>query len=404
MIRNLINFPKSNLTAILILTVVLIGSWSSSLPALRSVSSGDIDTLPEKIYDDLVITDLQSISAKLNEISGDLILSAEKLNVTVRLVNGNVNAIGSEVYLGGRILQSVRLLGNKITTDALIGRNLTIAAFPGRKIFSLGSRIEIRNNCRVENDADLTASEIHVKGEIDGDLRADGETVVIGGVIGGNAIVTAKNKLILEPSCRIEGSLEYTSPRRAEIQEGAQVMSADIIIHRKSTRGVFDLSLFWRIILAIGALLVGLVFTLTCRSRILNLTEILINRFGQSIGIGLLSVVGMVLYTALFLTTFMFSIFYKPVFVLIPILAIAFIIFLLMFYISSILVAIFLGRIIITRFTGNKECSPGRSLVLGLLIFTLIYAIPVVGNIIYLLTTMLGFGALTLGIVKRLKG
>ncbi|GAF68441.1 unnamed protein product, partial [marine sediment metagenome] len=90
MIRDLINFPKSNLIAILILTVVLIGSWSSSLPALRSVSSGDVDTLPEKIYDDLVITDLQSISAKLNEISGDLILSAEKLNVTVRLVNGNV--------------------------------------------------------------------------------------------------------------------------------------------------------------------------------------------------------------------------------------------------------------------------------------------------------------------------
>jgi hypothetical protein len=404
MIRNSINFPKSNLTAILILALALIGAWSSSCYALRSVSSGDVDTLPEKIYDDLVITDLQSISAKLNEISGDLILSAEKLNVTVRLVNGNVNAVGSEVYLGGRILQSVRLLGNKITTDALIGRNLTIAAFPGRKIFSLGSRIEIRNNCRVENDADLTASEIHVKGEIDGDLRADGETVVIGGVIGGNAIVTAKSKLILEPSCRIEGSLEYTSPRRAEIQEGAQVMSADIIIHQKAARGVFDLSLFWRIILAIGALFVGLVFTLTCRSRILNLTEILINRFGQSIGIGLLSVVGMVLYTALFLTTFMFSIFYKPVFVLIPILAIAFIIFLLMFYISSILVAIFLGRIIITRFTGNKECSPGRSLVLGLLIFTLIFAIPVVGNIIYLLTTMLGFGALTLGIFKRLKG
>jgi cytoskeletal protein CcmA (bactofilin family) len=404
MIRNLINLSKTNLTAILILTLVLIGSWSSSCPALRSVSSGDIDTLPEKIYDDLVITDLQSISAKLNEISGDLILSAEKLNVTVRLVNGNVNAIGSEVYLGGRILQSVRLLGNKITTDASVGRNLTIAAFPSRKILSLGSRIEIRNNCRVENDADLTASEIYVKGEIDGTLRADGETVVIGGVIRGNAIVTAKSKLVLEPSCRIEGSLEYTSPRRAEIQEGAQVMSADIIIHMKTARGVFDLSLFWRIILAIGALFVGLVFTLVCRSRIVDLTEILINRFGQSIGIGLLSVMGMVLYTALFLTTFMFSIFYKPVFVLIPILAMAFIIFLLMFYLSSILVAIFLGRIIITRFTGNAECAPGRSLVLGLVISTLVFAIPVIGNIIYLLTTMLGFGALTLGIVKQLKG
>jgi len=181
-------------------------------------------------------------------------------------------------------------------------------------------------------------------------------------------------------------------------------MSPDIIFHQKSSRGVFDLSLFWRIILAIGALLVGLVFTLTCRTKILDLTEILVHHFGQSIGIGLLSVVGMIIYTALFLTTFMFSIFYKPVFVLIPLLAIAFIIFLLMFYLSSILVTIFLGRIIITRFTGNKECSPGKSLVLGLIIATLVFAIPVIGNIIYLFTTMLGFGALTLGIARRLKG
>jgi len=311
--------------------------------------------------------------------------------------------VGSNVYIGGRILQSVRLLGNNLSTDAFIGGNLTVAAFPAREILTLGSRIEIRKNCLVKNDADLNASEIYLKGEVEENLRANGETVVIGGVIGGNAEITAKKKLVLEPSCQIEGTLLYTSPGEAEIQEGAQVLSGDIVFNQKATQGILELSFTWRIILGIGALLVGLFLSVVCRSKLVDFTDVLLQRFGQCIGIGVVSLAGMILYTALFVTTFMFSVFYKPVFVLIPLLALTFIVLVLAFYLSNILVAIFLGRIIITRLTGNKECSPGRSLILGLVIFTPIYAIPLAGNWIFVLATMLGFGALVMGLAKRLR-
>ena len=87
MIKNLSISAKTVVMLVIISVVLLILLIPDSCRALISVSSKDVDTLPEKIYDDLVISDIQSISTKLNEISGDLILSAEKINIMVKPVS-----------------------------------------------------------------------------------------------------------------------------------------------------------------------------------------------------------------------------------------------------------------------------------------------------------------------------
>jgi cytoskeletal protein CcmA (bactofilin family) len=383
-----------------ILICLLCGSQAF---ALIATSSEGVDTLPDKIFDDLVIRDNQAEDLELNEIAGDLIISAEKINVTVNQVGGNVNAVGAEIFIGGRIRQSARMLGYSIKTDANIGRNLTIAALPRRNIFGFGSNVIVQRDCSVARDVDIDAAAVHMRGTIGGNLRVNGETIILGGLIEGDATIVANKRLRLEPGCRIEGTLTYSSPNEAEIEEGAQVLSGVIDYEKITYRGLFDIPLSWRIVFGFAALLVGIVITLLFRSQILALVKILNTRFGQSLGIGLAGAGAMIVYTSVFLITFMFALFYQPVFSLVPVLAVIFIIFALMFYLANILVAVFLGRLIMVRLTRNTECSPGRSLILGLIILTPVYGIPIVGIYLYVLSAMLGFGAFMIGIYRQMR-
>jgi len=255
----------------------------------------------------------------------------------------------------------------------------------------------------IGKDADINASDIFLNGEIEGDFRADGENVILQGVIYGNAIITATKQLILEPNCKIEGSLEYSSPKEAEIREGARVVSGNIIYNKIGARGILDISLTWRVILGFGALLVGLTFNLIYRNKIIEMTQIMGNHFGKSIGIGSAAMIGLLLYTILFVITFIFAVFFKPVFALVPVMAIAFIALLLMFYLASMLVAIFVGRKLISSITKNKQCSPGRSLILGLVILVPLFSIPVIGIILHLIAAALGFGTFSITIYRQFK-
>ena len=403
MIKSYLSSFKTKLLPLLICTILGIVFCASQGYALIATSSDGVDTLPDKIFDDLIIRDNQAEDLELNEIAGDLIISAEKINVTVNQVGGNVNAVGADIYIGGRIRQSARMLGHTITTDANIGRNLTVAALPRRNVFGFGSNVIVQRDCSVARDVDIDAAAVHLRGTIGGDLRINAETVIIGGVIEGDARIVANKQLRLEPSCRIEGILTYSSPNEAEIEEGAQVLSGVIDYEEISYRWLFDIPLSWRIVFGFAALLVGIIFVLLFRRQIRELIKILNTRFGQSLGIGLAGAAAMIIYTAVFLITFMFALFYKPVFSLVPVLAVVFIIFFLMFYLANILVAIFLGRFIIVRITGNEECSPGRSLILGLIILTPLYGIPTVGIYLYAISAMLGFGAFMIGIYRQMK-
>jgi len=400
---NRIKIPRLINLICLVTLFFLYAGLNQSAFALESTSSEGIDSLPSKIRDDLIITDDQEIVQKLNEIGGDLILSSWKINVNARLVTGNVNAIGSEVFIGGRIRESVRVFGYTVRTDANIGRNLTVTAYPTRQLGMLNSKVELLKDCSVRTDADINAAEVIIDGEITGDLRITADRVVLGGIVRGDATILARKKLILQPNCRIEGKLEYRSTSEAQIEEGAQVISGDILFIRESFMGLLDIPWIWRIILGISSFLVGLLFILVCKKCVLDLMGIIKLHLGQTLGIGFIGMLGMILYSLLFLSTALLSIFYKPIFTLVPLLAIAFIIFILMFYLANILFAIFLGRTIAGLFKPIKECSPGRSLILGMVILVPVYSTPYIGLFLFLLTAMSGFGAFTIQIFRRFK-
>jgi hypothetical protein len=74
-----------------------------------------------------------------------------------------------------------------------------------------------------------------------------------------------------------------------------------------------------------------------------------------------------------------------------------------MFYLAFILVAIFVGRLILTRITRKDDCSPGRALLIGLVIITALFMIPYIGRLFEVMTAMLGFGTLAIGCYRKMR-
>jgi len=64
-----------------------------------------------------------------------------------------------------------------------------------------------------------------------------------------------------------------------------------------------------------------------------------------------------------------------------------------LFYIGKIYVSIVLGRLIIGLLAKNKKVALGWELLVGLIILSLFFQIPVLGTIVYLLAFILGTGA-----------
>jgi len=111
----------------------------------------------------------------------------------------------------------------------------------------------------------------------------------------------------------------------------------------------------------------------------------------------------MFLYFLLFAVTFLLSLFFKPVFILIPLFTLAMILFVVIFYLAAILTAIFIGRLIAVRLTGKTECSPGRSLLIGLIVLVPGTALPYVGMLIFLVASLLGFGTLSVAAIRLIR-
>jgi hypothetical protein len=71
----------------------------------------------------------------------------------------------------------------------------------------------------------------------------------------------------------------------------------------------------------------------------------------------------------------------------------------ILFYIGKIYVSITLGRFLFKRFTGGRKAI-ALEFIVGLIILAILFAIPVIGWIVYILTFLLGTGAAVSGIIS----
>lgn len=185
------------------------------LPFAALAASGAGETVVErgKIDDDYYaaggVVDIDA------EVAGDVIAAGGELYIG-HLVEGDVIAAGGTLKIRGEIKDDIRISGGDINIDATIGDDLAAA----------GGSITLSPGTSVGGDAWLAGGEVHIAGTILGDLRITGGNIRLSGTVHGDVELEAGEIQILD-SARIDGELNYKSPRQAATDADA-VISGNI--------------------------------------------------------------------------------------------------------------------------------------------------------------------------------
>lgn len=349
------------------LVVLLFSSFSFGSKFIGRESflvSGD-----EVINEDLFVGAKRiTIEGKVN---GDLFFLAREILINGE-VSGDIIGIAQTITINGVALDDVRVGAQILNINGKIQKNATLT----------GQYVNINKNSIIGGDFVCGGNDIKIDGVIYGEAHAGGETISMTGEIGKSAFF-ASSELFVSKTTTIKGDLKYRA-KRTEIMKGANILGkVEKLILKERAKKLKWLSwkfYFWKIIFMIAGIIVGFIFVKLFPSLISKVKRE-VSQIWRSFGIGF------------------------ALLVCIPILSVILAITILGLPLSLIIVALYLiflylGRIILASFVGEKilrKESPLLSLIVGMLIFTILFSIPFVGWLFNFIAITIGLGAFGVG-------
>jgi len=326
-------------------------------------------------------------------------------------VHGDVFAGGQTVSIGGTIDGGATVGGQTVTLGGSITRSVRVGAstvnatgdIEGDLLAGCGT-LTVADSARVGDDLLFGAQQVYVRGEVEGDVKGGAETLVIAGHVGGDVQVEV-GTLEVRPGAVIEGNLSYAAGTEADIPAGTVKGSVAFTerIEEEDTKEVreglgalgplfFLAGITWKIAAYLMALVAGIVLILLLPGRMAGASDSIRTHTGASAGWGAI---------ALFVTPLAAIVVCITV-VGLPVGLIALVLWGALLYLSHLPVSMFIGHLIL----GHSKPLVGRGfmigcLALGLLLFTLLTAIPLVGGLIWLASALFGMGAFVV-VEKRL--
>ncbi|MEA3297837.1 MAG: hypothetical protein U9R56_08235 [candidate division Zixibacteria bacterium] len=342
-------------------------------------------------------------------INGDLFAGGADVSSDGH-VTGSENIFAYDFHHTGKTGGSIRAFANRCTIDGQVGRSLLIFANHMR----LGSRATIRRDVLargnqvaidgvIMGDLDIEASSINITGQIDGDIKLKADEIIISppAVIRGNLTYTCDTEIKNIPAegVTVLGKIDWQLPKEETLEEDDEEFSVKVILTLSKMLaaflfGIILIKLFsthahetfrqlrTRFSVAIAA---GFLTLFICLfSLVVLVLSFVLIVVGLSIVSGEMAPLG-----ALML---IFSI------LMVPITGFAGVSGGILFYSGKIVLAMLLGFLLIRAFKSEPANLGKGQLFLGLIVLTALFSIPFVGFVIYLLASIIGAGAIVLGI------
>ena len=336
--------------------------------------------------DEIVEKDFFLATGEIVEISGkvmgDVIVAGGQVLVN-GVIDGDLLAVGGAITISGEVAQNVRIAGGQVTISGDIGRNLTVFA----------GDVEINDTAKIGGGALVTGGNLLLDGEVGGDLLVGSGNLTIASKVGGDVEV-ATGTLNLTSEAQVGGNLMYFSEEEALIDEAASVSGK---ITKKQppeyirTQELPAVSNFFteiakrrfetQLISFTMALVFGLVLLRLYPKYVNFVGETISNKLWQSLGVGLLALIGLPIVIVILLSTV----------VGMPFAMFALFIYLTGLYLAKIFVAVCIGNFLYKKI--NKKKTQYMPFVLGLIVYYALRVPPYIGGLTGFVVLLLGLGA-----------
>ena len=357
------------LFATLILTIFMIGS--SQAYAARFVTDDQVN-LAKTIHDDVYVA-AGDITID-GDIDGDLVVVGGTV-VANGDINGDLFVAGGNVTVNGNINHTARVTGGQIIFNSYVERDLFVA----------GGTVNLTKETVVSGDVVAAGGSFISHARIKDDLIGRFGSATIDGPIDGDVKITV-DKLNVTSRGDIGGDLKYTSSNRAIISSNANISGETTRLKPPKSRSVTTpnrapfRALLWLWSLA-SMLVIGIVLAWLFPVSLRSVETALAKRAWQSLGLGFAAL--FLIPIAILLTMFTF--------IGMPLALIVLVLYIISIYLSQIYAATAIGSMIL-----GKERWVGFSAILGIILLSIVMAIPWIGGLVGFLAVLFGLGAMVL--------
>ncbi len=306
-------------------------------------------------------------------INGDVFCAGETITIDAE-VHGDVICAGSDVTIAGKVDGDVRVAGQTVVIEADVTDSVTIAA----QSFSLDA------NATVGRDLTAMGDTLNIKGAVLRDVLASGNVGTLNGSIGRNVRFDG-NKLVLKSNAAVAGTVDYTSKNKIDVAAGAVVAGTtkQTVPEKSNDSSVLTRLTTWLYIFTLAGLILITSALAFFFPRLLVRTS---DRIRTKFGITLLVGASATLVVPMLLVGLAVTV------VGIPLALFLFLAWIFAFALSGPIVSYYVGSLVLSKRTKQQVwIALAGSLALGLL-----YFLPFIGTLLFMVASWLGLGALLL--------
>jgi len=300
-----------------------------------------------------------------DSIPGDAMLAGGGI-VFTGSTGGDYVGAGGQQDIKGRVHGSMRAAGGHLQVNASVDRNATIG----------GGDVILDSGAVIGRNAYLIGGTIKVSGAVKGGLLATGGSVELDGPIGQDVEV-ASGSLRIGPHARITGNLRYRVSGDVKIDPAAQITGKVTALPASKRPGVFGV--LW----TFGGLLAGVVIVLMIPRFIAEATDELQVHPVRSVVVGFVGAIAAAIAIIIAAVTV----------IGLPLALVAVTVLIFLGSMSAMPAAVWIGEKILHGRTLLGRQSTLVNFFLGGLVLMILGIIPVVGGIVTLIATCIGFGA-----------
>ena len=406
------------------LIVLILVAVAPGTAAWDSRSGSEVVIGPDEVIADDLYVSAERLVLE-GRVKGDLLFVGRTAEID-GTVDGDVLAVGQSVNISGKVGDDARILAQVVAIgagaqvgDDLVASGYSLEARPqssvGGGVIWLGYQALLAGD--VAQDVKVGAGGLELRGNVGGNVVAEvgepgAEVPFMMFMPGVPSVPSVPSGLTVHQDARVGGDLKYTCQAEVDVPSGVvagQVVHNRPVIKVEKQPSFAQRALDWflkhlRRLLAF--VLVGLLMVWAVPSLVGRAAADLRAAFLPSLGWGAVSILAFLLAVlAVVVVTVLLAIILGLItlgdlmgtvitvgLVLIAVLSVSFVV--LVTYVSKVIVGLWGGRLLLSRF--KPEWSERRvwSLVVGLVILVALTAIPWVGGVIALLAALLGVGSL----------
>jgi cytoskeletal protein CcmA (bactofilin family) len=355
---------------VIVIVVMIFGiSWTVVAHAEGAFQSGGTVTIAKgQVYDQTLFVAGQTLDIA-GTVNGDVFCAGQSVTIS-GTVNGDVFCAGQSIAISGVVSGSVRVAGQAVLLSGTITQNAS----------ALGQTIDLVSPAQISGDFSVGGNITNIAGSIGRDLLVGSSTLAVDGNVGRD-IQSEVGTLTLSKSARVTGKVTYTS-RNDLVQDEGAVVSGVITKHlpsqTRSNQTSYRGAIIGSFYMFIALLFIALVAVLLVPSTFQLLTTTATNEPFKTLAFGFIA--SLLVPAVLFVLALTF--------VGIPLAAVGLVTWIVVCCIAWLFAAYYLGRLLLHGYSNNSIWY----MLLGTVIILMLYAIPVIGIFVWLITLWFGLG------------